>query len=90
MARLEAQARDVLFADLRALAGSGRPDRAAEAALGMVRSLGRIAEADPAGLRSLFRTIAETAGATAATAVEGSGLKVQGATARNGRKGGRR
>lgn len=65
MIRLEAQVRKVIFADLTALAASGRPDRAVEAAIGLVRTAGRIAEEDPEGLRGLFRRIAETARATA-------------------------
>jgi len=48
-----------LLADLTALVPSGRADRAAAKALAFVRTAGLLALADPEGLLSLFRELAE-------------------------------
>jgi hypothetical protein len=51
-------ARGVLLANPRRLAPSGRPDRAALAAMAFLRTGGRLAAADPEGLLKLLREIA--------------------------------
>jgi len=85
---LTSTARRALLADPAQLVASGRPDRVAAKAVAFCRIAGRIAEADPEGLAALFRRITETATATAATAgpVKGPRSKVEGSTARNGRR----